>query len=75
MTQRGGHIEVYFRPEAPIDTKVLASWIKAYEGRMQFIRSADGDGLAVDLGEERPLKWLADFILALVPQKAAGTKK
>jgi transcription-repair coupling factor (superfamily II helicase) len=65
VTQRGSRVEVYFRPGAPVDEKALSSWMKAYEGRMRFMRPEEGDGLEVELREESPLQWLAEFLASL----------
>ncbi|OGR86056.1 MAG: transcription-repair coupling factor [Elusimicrobia bacterium RIFCSPHIGHO2_02_FULL_57_9] len=62
VTQKGSHIEVYFRPDASIDMAALSRWKGTYRERLGFLRSPEGDGLAVDLGDEPALQWLEDFL-------------
>lgn len=62
VTQKGGHIEVYFDRDAPIASEALTRWRQSYHGRLNFLRSPEGDGLSVDLNDEPPLQWLEDFL-------------
>ena len=65
-------MEITFRTEAPIDHAVLSRWTKTYQGRLRFMRSAEGDGVSIELGGEPPLDWLEGFFLGLL---GGGRKK
>ena len=71
IAQRGSHLTILFREGAPIDSTALSWWMQRYKGKLNFVKSEDGDGVEADVGDEDPLKWLEDF---LAGTKAKGKK-
>jgi transcription-repair coupling factor (superfamily II helicase) len=76
VTQKESRIEIYFRPDAPIDQAGLGRLIQAYAAqKLTFVPSEEGDGLVVELGPEPPLEWLESFLGVLLGRAAAAAKK
>jgi len=65
VTQKGGALEVLFRPDAQISPATTQAWLKTYAGRLGFARRPDGEGVVVELRGEEPLAWLEVFLAGL----------
>ncbi|MBI5242336.1 MAG: DEAD/DEAH box helicase [Elusimicrobia bacterium] len=62
--ERAQAIEIYFHPGASPPPQAFSRWLRAYQGRIEFLRSAEGDGLRVRLQREGALSWLERFLSA-----------
>ena len=65
VVQRGSRIEIYFRPDAEIPVDVIQRWMGVYREKVEFIRSAEGDGIRVQAARGDPMAWIADFLQGL----------
>ncbi|MFA6091311.1 MAG: DEAD/DEAH box helicase [Elusimicrobiota bacterium] len=61
IAQTGAGVEMYFHPGAGPEPAVLARWLKTLAGRMEFLRSEEGDGLRVRIQEDA-VSWLEKFL-------------
>ncbi len=61
VSQKDGVMEVFFRKNAPIGQDSLDRWQSAYGGRLSFLPSEEGDGVAAPI-DGPPLPWLEAFL-------------
>jgi transcription-repair coupling factor (superfamily II helicase) len=62
VSSRSGFVEVHFRRDARPPASALAAWMDAYRGRIEFLRSPEGDGVRVHASGEDPIEWLEGFL-------------
>ncbi|MFA5138088.1 MAG: transcription-repair coupling factor [Elusimicrobiota bacterium] len=62
VVQRGPRVEIYFQPDAAVPVDVITRWMGTYKDRIEFVRSAEGDGLRVENAGRDPIAWILDFL-------------
>lgn len=71
VVQRGSRVEVYLRKGIAVPAEAVDRWMSVHRERIEFLRSPEGDGLRVLVGDADPLSWAEDFLRGL---KAARRK-
>jgi transcription-repair coupling factor (superfamily II helicase) len=62
VAERSGGVELWYHPGAGPPQRALQHWMEYYAGRIEFLRSKDGDGFRVRPGREPLLAWLEGFL-------------
>ncbi|MBI4385761.1 MAG: transcription-repair coupling factor [Elusimicrobia bacterium] len=64
VARRADSIELRFRPDVTLASGVIEKWRRRYEGRLEFLRSleGEGEGLRIRLAKRDPVSWLSEFL-------------
>ncbi|HBL17594.1 MAG: transcription-repair coupling factor [Elusimicrobia bacterium GWA2_69_24] len=62
VVRRGDSVEIHFHPDAASPAQAVERWMRTYGSRMEFIRSAEGDGLKVRVPQRDALAWVCEFL-------------
>ncbi|MBI4425667.1 MAG: transcription-repair coupling factor [Elusimicrobia bacterium] len=64
IAQRGERVEIYFRLQAHVPPETLARWHELYGRDLEFLRSAEGDGVRIEQDGD-PVRWIESFLETL----------
>ncbi|MDE2292756.1 MAG: hypothetical protein KGL53_11800, partial [Elusimicrobia bacterium] len=67
VSERAGRLELWLHAGVEPPPESLGLWMKAFGGRLEFARSAEGDGLKLSLGRE-PAPEALERLLETLPE-------
>ncbi|MBI3299818.1 MAG: transcription-repair coupling factor [Elusimicrobia bacterium] len=66
VAERAGKLEIYLHAGVEPPPVSLKAWLNAFGGRLEFARSAEGDGMKLTLGRQKAVEVL-DILLETLP--------